>query len=319
MFSSDEVEDVDSKGLGNLKIVPDKDEPHENGLLRDSSEVRPVARRATGRDDEKYNMNHQKRGTCLIIYYSEYDKCLKNLKPRSCAESDLKCTNSAFKNLGFENKVYHNLKLSDLREVLKNESKAEHDNEDCIAIVFMSHGYYDEQKRQQYLWAFDERFKPNLLWKYFTPSECLTLAGKPKLFFIQACRGEKTDKGIQLRGILSYTDGPESKGNISDIEEDYSVASYSDFLKVWASYPGHFAFKSNNNGIRGSVFIHYLAKVLEEDGKKDNLETLLLKVKRRVTIEYESSTTMEFLNHNKQIPCVQSTLIRHVFFTDKVQ
>ncbi|RXG56389.1 Caspase-1 [Armadillidium vulgare] len=93
----------------------------------------------------------------------------------------------------------------------------------------------------------------------------VTLAGKPKLFFIQACRGEKTDKGIQLRGILSYTDGPESKGNTSDIEEDYSVASYSDFLKATS------LLNRNNNGIRGSVFIHYLAKVLEEDGKKDEL------------------------------------------------
>lgn len=79
-----------------------------------------------------------------------------------------------------------------------------------------------------------------------------------------------------------------------------------------------YAFKSQNNGINGSVFIHFLAKVLLEDGQRDDLPTLLLRVTREVATLYESYHPLDnTLHQNKQIPYIASTLMRKVYFSLK--
>ena len=55
----------------------------------------------------------------------------------------------------------------------------DHSNRDCIIIALMSHG------DDGILYAKDQQYKPERLWSYFTSDQCPTLAGKPKLFFIQ--------------------------------------------------------------------------------------------------------------------------------------
>ena len=56
----------------------------------------------------------------------------------------------------------------------------DHTNEDCLVVVFMSHGESHGRLR-----AHDAIFQVHELWDHFVPSECPTLREKPKLFFIQ--------------------------------------------------------------------------------------------------------------------------------------
>lgn len=39
----------------------------------------------------------------------------------------------------------------------------------------------------------------NSVWQEFEANKCPTLAGKPKIFLIQACRGEDYDHGTRMR------------------------------------------------------------------------------------------------------------------------
>ena len=55
----------------------------------------------------------------------------------------------------------------------------DHSDRDCLLIALMSHG------DDGILYARDQQYKPERLWSYFTSDKCPTLAGKPKLFFIQ--------------------------------------------------------------------------------------------------------------------------------------
>jgi hypothetical protein len=52
-------------------------------------------------------------------------------------------------------------------------------------IVVMSHG--DNGK----LYAKDREYSTAMLWKYFNAKSCPSLAGKPKLFFVQVSAGLK--------------------------------------------------------------------------------------------------------------------------------
>jgi len=57
-----------------------------------------------------------------------------------------------------------------------------HADNDCLVIVVLSHG------DMEFLYAADQRYNPENLWAPFSSDSCQTLAGKPKLFFIQACQ-----------------------------------------------------------------------------------------------------------------------------------
>ena len=54
-----------------------------------------------------------------------------------------------------------------------------HEQYDCLVVCFLSHGEHG------LLYAHDRAFQPYLLWAPFAANLCPTLAGKPKLFFIQ--------------------------------------------------------------------------------------------------------------------------------------
>ncbi|KAK4327166.1 hypothetical protein Pmani_002336 [Petrolisthes manimaculis] len=192
----------------------------------------------------------------------------------------------------------------------------DHSQSDALAVIFMSHGGLNEKNNREFIWVYDGKVDTSVLWKNFTAENCPTLAGKPKMFFIQACRGEETDKGIQLnkqKGLRVSTDSFDPRE-----KEDYVIPIHADMLMMWASYPGMFAFNSNNFGVKGSVFIHFLCQVLLENSFHDDLATLLLRVTREMAIKYESYVPDNSNWHSKkQIPYTVSTLMRKVYFFEK--
>lgn len=55
----------------------------------------------------------------------------------------------------------------------------DHSEMDCILIVVLTYG------NKEQLHAYDQTYSPAILWESFTNETCPTLAGKPKLVFIQ--------------------------------------------------------------------------------------------------------------------------------------
>ena len=71
--------------------------------------------------------------------------------------------------------VYQNNLVDNLFLVASED----HSERDCVVVAVMSHG------DDGILYAKDQQYKPERLWSYFTSDQCPTLAGKPKMFFIQ--------------------------------------------------------------------------------------------------------------------------------------
>lgn len=61
--------------------------------------------------------------------------------------------------------------------VVANE---DHSDNDCIAMVVLSHGI-----NSSFVYAKDNPYPVECLWSSFTADNCPSLAGKPKLFFVQ--------------------------------------------------------------------------------------------------------------------------------------
>lgn len=89
-------------------------------------------------------------------------------------------------------------------------------------MVVLSHG--DEGK----IYAKDADYPPDTLWNPFSGDRCPTLAGKPKIFFIQACRGSKVDPGAK-RTFLARD---------SSAAATYTIPAMADMLVMYSTYDG---------------------------------------------------------------------------------
>lgn len=104
-------------------------------------------------------------------------------------------------------------------------AQMDHTNHDCLVVAVLSHGELGV------LYAYDTSYKADYIWSYFTADKCPTLAGKPKLFFIQACQGDKLDGGTTLKE-RTETDGQPIT--------TFRIPSQADFLIAYSTVPGSF-------------------------------------------------------------------------------
>jgi caspase-like apoptosis-related cysteine protease len=72
-----------------------------------------------------------------------------------------------------------------------------------VSVVVMSHG------TQNKIYARDAPYQTEELWKPFIAKKCRTLAGKPKLFFIQVCQ--------KLYAIVSHATAARSRYTADEI------------------------------------------------------------------------------------------------------
>ncbi|XP_012263598.1 caspase-1-like [Athalia rosae] len=243
-----------------------------------------------------YNMNNPKRGLALIFNHEFFT--VNQLKSRSGTNVDCETLQKCLFKLGFEVKDFQNLTFKDIQKNLEKVSELDHTDHDCLVVAVLSHG------EMGILYAHDTPYKADTIWSFFTADKCPSLAGKPKLFFIQACQGDKLDPGVSLRE-RTETDSPGS--------QTFRIPSHADFLIAYSTIPGFYSWRNTN---RGSWFMQALCQELAENGTRWDLLTLLTFVSQRVAIDYESNTPDNVTMHQqKQIPCITSMLTRLVRFT----
>uniref|UniRef100_A0A6E8W5S8 CASPS4 protein n=1 Tax=Anopheles coluzzii TaxID=1518534 RepID=A0A6E8W5S8_ANOCL len=148
----------------------------------------------------------------------------------------------------------------------------DHKNSDCLLVVIMTHGDDDV------LHAKDGTFNVDRLWENFIGDSCPSLLGKPKLFFIQACRGSSFDTGVHFSQCMKQV------AKTSSIQ--YAIPSMADLLVMYSTYKGHYSWR---NPSTGSWFIRALCDELREHGNSKELLQLLTSVSRRVAYEFQSN------------------------------
>ena len=102
-------------------------------------------------------------------------------------------------------------------------SEEDHRNSACFACILLSHG------EENLIYGTDGKTAIKDLTAHFRGDRCKTLLEKPKLFFIQACRGTELDDGIQADS------GPI---NDTDANPRYKIPVEADFLFAYSTVPG---------------------------------------------------------------------------------
>jgi len=253
------------------------------------------------RDSEIYNMNHRRRGIAIVFNHKNFDQRL-GLKVRNGTDTDRDNLRMTLRQLDFDVRIYNDLPYKEMENILEELSRDNHSDADCIFVAVLSHGELG------ILYASDQPFKPDRLWSHFNAEKCPTLAGKPKLFFVQACQGDQLDAGMHLKKV-AYT---ETDSNAMS----YKIPSHADFLIAYSTIPGFYSWR---NTTAGSWFIQSVCRVLQEHGTEKDLLSNMTRVARKVAFDFQSNTPGDYAMHEKkQIPCITSMLTRDVYFHRKV-
>ncbi|CAA9999836.1 unnamed protein product [Nesidiocoris tenuis] len=255
--------------------------------------------------DDFYRMDKKRRGYAVIFNNETFE----TLSPREGSRKDVIALEETFGPdcLGFDVECHNDLSADDIGNKLQKLSKADHSECDCLCVIFLTHGMDNgiiHLKKGVYL--------VDQLWAPFLNDRCLGLAGKPKFFFIQACRGTKAHYGVNLVRFNSSEMDSVSR-------ESYIIPSHSDILVSYSTVPGAL---SPRNKIKGTWFIQSLCKVLKEHYKTSDLLSMLTMVNREVALGYEfcgdeSQESADKYCGMKVTPIFTSTLMRNVFFLPK--
>uniref|UniRef100_A0A5K3FQ28 Caspase-3-like n=1 Tax=Mesocestoides corti TaxID=53468 RepID=A0A5K3FQ28_MESCO len=298
---------------------------------------RPVPLRArrkasTMDPSEYYPMASPKRGICVIINNMTYWH--PQFRNRGGCDKDEKRVEKVFGDLGFLVKVLRNLSSGEMRSELKFIGrKTDHTAYDCFVAVVMAHGGLGE------LYGVNgDAFPVHQLTFDFTAEKCPSLAGKPKLFFIQACRGDEYQLGYALPVQSNAEEPPqvvtnpprvESASNplyISSGKDDEPaiaaaklprkqrlVPSFADFLLSYATLAG---FKAQRDAKQGSMYIQTLCHHLEVYGRVRSLLDIVTSVHREVSerVFREADSPEDEGTIFQQTPEVRHTLTRRVQF-----
>uniref|UniRef100_A0A2K6FVN5 Caspase 7 n=1 Tax=Propithecus coquereli TaxID=379532 RepID=A0A2K6FVN5_PROCO len=243
----------------------------------------------------QYNMNFEKLGKCIIINNKNFDK-VTGMGVRNGTDKDAEALYKCFRSLGFDVVVYNDCSCAMMKDLLKHASEEDHSNSACFACILLSHG------EENLIYGKDGVTPIKDLTAHFRGDRCKTLLEKPKLFFIQACRGTELDDGIQADS------GPI---NDTDANPRYKIPVEADFLFAYSTVPGYYSWRSPG---RGSWFVQALCSVLEEHGKDLEIMQILTRVNNRVARDFESQSDDPRFHEKKQIPCVVSMLTKELYF-----
>ena len=254
-------------------------------------------------DDNVYKMTSNPRGLALIINNKHFDpKCGMNM--RRGTDVDAANLEQVFRYLGFLSHTLTDQSVSEMRANLKSLARYNHKDYDAVVVAILTHGVEGK------IYGSCGNLTPTQdLINLFNGESAPSLVGKPKLFFLQACRGDNFDYG------KDEPDGPPSADPIlqtglgkGDDETDARMSALpveADMLVAYATVPGYVSWR---NSERGSWFIQALVDTLASYSANEDLVSMLVRVNRTVATNFEAK------GRRKQMPSPVVQLLKKVYF-----
>ncbi|XP_042556614.1 caspase-3 isoform X1 [Dipodomys spectabilis] len=242
--------------------------------------------------DNSYKMDYPEMGVCIIINNKNFDKST-GMSPRSGTDVDAANLRETFLNLKYEVRNKNDLTHEEIVELLYNVSKEDHSKRSSFICVILSHG------EEGIIFGTNGPVELKKLTSFFRGDYCRTLAGKPKLFIFQACRGTELDCGI------------ETDSGSDDDMPCQKIPVEADFLYAYSTAPGYYSWRNSKDG---SWFIQSLCAMLKCYASKLELMHILTRVNWKVAREYESFSLDSMFHAKKQIPCIVSMLTKDLYF-----
>ncbi|XP_063735496.1 caspase-2 isoform X3 [Eleginops maclovinus] len=277
---------------------------------------------------QSYGVNSSPRGLALVISNVTFDPCAApELDTRKGGEVDDEVLRKVFTELDYKVTVHRDLTAQDMRKCIESFTRRpDHRTVDSCVVCLLSHGvegaiYGTDGQLLQLDWVFES----------FDNVRCPLLQNKPKMFFIQACRGEEMDCGVE------QSDGPERTCSPSCEQRDagregqgdatsrqrgdprIKLPQRSDMICGYASLKGQsICTAAMRNTKRGSWFIQELNSSLRLNARDTHLADILVQVNGRIK-EREGYAPGTPHHRCKEMSEFTSSLCKDLYFFPKYQ
>ncbi|XP_001499191.1 caspase-14 isoform X1 [Equus caballus] len=233
-------------------------------------------------EEEAYDMSGARLALTLCV-----------TKAREGSEADLDALERMFQQLGFESTTKRDPTAQQFQEELEKFQQAMDAREDlvsCAFVVLMAHGVEGRLKGED-----EQMVELESLFEVLNNKNCQALKARPKVYIVQACRGEQRDPGETVGSddiMMIAKDSPET------------IPTYTDTLHIYSTVEGYIAYRHDKEG---SCFIQTLVDVFTE--RRGPILELLTEVTRRMA---EAELVQEGRTR-KVNPEIQSTLRKRLY------
>ncbi|CDW54263.1 Peptidase C14 and CARD and GSH synthase and GSH s ynth ATP domain containing protein [Trichuris trichiura] len=211
-------------------------------------------------ESEYYKNSSRPKGLALIINNHRF----RGMPVRSGTDIDCGNLQRLFTQLGYVVKAKRDLTTKDMIEtMLKFSQEKEHQKCDSAVVVILSHGLHGE------IYGSDGKLiSVERLILFLDAHHCPALINKPKLFFVQACRGSHLDLGreidaedevVRVSTLIKLITMDENDAG----ELRKKIPSQADILIAW------------RNSTRGSWFIQAICEVFSKYACREEVLHLL--------------------------------------------
>lgn len=247
-------------------------------------------------DFDVYPMTAYPRGPAVIINNELFAK----MPSRPGTEKDGKALEHLFTHFGFVTSTYNDLTADEMKSTLQSFARRNHMFAQCLIVAILSHG----EEGGLLHGSDDVLIDIKELADLFTGHKCSSLVGKPKLFFIQACRGKMFDTpATGYEGIDGYRPMVVTEDNVDGLKKAL-LPEQSDFLLSFSTVEGYVSWR---NSVYGSWYVKAMVEVFMEFAAKEHIMDMLTEVSRKVA---ENQSQSGF----KQIPAIVSHLRKQLYF-----
>ena len=254
------------------------------------------------------------RGITLIINNASFAHHPEHgqKSARHGSEVDVSRLKTLFAALDFSVRTEQDLSKQQLLDELSNVTcRQDHSAYDCFVLWLMSHGRSGE------VFCSDGNTVP-IQTLHDMLSECKTLSGKPKLFFIQACRGNGEDVGVKVSPDYDISCPNQANRSYESTKVDpviqLRIPTHSDFLYAFSTVDEYVSYRHENEG---SPYVRCFVKAFREHVAHDHILDILTIVNHEVSkidTQRPSSTNRNRTKICKQMPEVRHTLRKKVRF-----
>ncbi|NWR53721.1 CASP8 protein, partial [Regulus satrapa] len=251
---------------------------------------------------QAYKMTSRPRGVCLILNNHNFAKAregalkYKYMKDRDGTDVDAAALRNVFSKLHFRVEEYRDLTAEEMRKTMNIFRSEDHEDKDCFVCCILSHG------KKGIIYGVDgQEVLIQELTTYFTVQNCNSLAGKPKVFFIQACQGDAFHKGVLIETDCEEQDSSVEQDGMFQFE---CIPAEADFLLGMATLQDYVSFRSRSEG---TWYIQALCQHLEYSCPRgEDVLTILTAVNQEVSRKTNEGT--------KQMPQPSFTLRKRLIF-----
>ncbi|KAH9499438.1 Caspase-2 [Bulinus truncatus] len=230
-------------------------------------------------DGSIYVMKNKLRGNAVIIDNIHFD----HKTPREGSEKDTESLENLFSTLSFNARIHTDLTSRAMLQVLEDECQMIEEKHECFILAILSHGtngfiYGTDGDKALENAISVERIRDIVC-------KVKNLINKPKLFFIQACRGDVKDPGLEEA-------------------DNGKVPTHADCVFSMSTTSAMASWRDRNHG---TWFIQAVAKIFSEHAHNCDINKLMTHVNNLVS-QRETSERV------KQVSEFSNTLRKTLYF-----